>query len=86
MKSVSTDDVLYGRYKDFISADNRNSLYFRILGDEKNKTLTVDGVGVKAAAIQADIGAVDGMVHVIDRLLGMPYQTVYLKLASDPDL
>ncbi|KAF8777992.1 Fasciclin-1 like protein [Argiope bruennichi] len=86
MKSVSTDDVLYGRYKDFISADNRNSLYFRILGDEKNKTLTVDGVGVKAAAIQADIGAVDGMVHIIDRLLGMPYQTVYLKLASDPDL
>ncbi|GFY24761.1 fasciclin-1 [Trichonephila clavipes] len=48
--------------------------------------LTVDGVGVKAAAVQADIGAVDGMVHIIDRLLGMPYQTVYLKLASDPDL
>ncbi|GFT64704.1 fasciclin-1 [Nephila pilipes] len=90
MKSISTDDVLYGRYKDFISADNRNSLYFRILGDEKNKSnniaLTVDGVGVKAAAVQADIGAVDGMVHIIDRLLGMPYQTVYLKLESDPDL
>lgn len=48
--------------------------------------LTVDGVGVKAAAVQSDIGAVDGMVHIIDRLLGMPYQTVYLKLQSDPDL
>ncbi|KAG8191824.1 hypothetical protein JTE90_022816 [Oedothorax gibbosus] len=86
MKSISTDDVMYGRHKDYISADNRNSLYFRILGDEKNKTLTVDGVGVKAAAVQSDIGAVDGMVHIIDRLLGMPYQTVYLKLHSDPDL
>ncbi|XP_054717752.1 fasciclin-1-like [Uloborus diversus] len=86
MKSISTDDVMYGRHKDFLSADNRNSLYFRILGDEKNKTLTVDGVGVKAAAVQSDIGAVDGMVHVIDRLLGMPYQTVYMKLQSDPDM
>ncbi|KFM77399.1 Fasciclin-1, partial [Stegodyphus mimosarum] len=86
MKSISMDDVLYGRYREYVSADNRNSLYFRILGDEKNKTLTVDGVGVKAAAVQADIGAIDGMVHIIDRLLGMPYQTVFLKLQSDPDL
>lgn len=86
MKSISTDDVLYGRVKEHISANERSSLYFRISGDEKNKTLTVDGAGVKAAAIQSDIGAVDGMVHVIDRMLGMPYQTIYLKLQSDPDL
>ncbi|XP_042895485.1 fasciclin-1 isoform X1 [Parasteatoda tepidariorum] len=85
-QSISSDDVLTGRQKEFLSNDNRNSLYFRILGDEKNKTLTVDGGGVKAAAIQPDIGATDGMIHIIDRFLGMPYQTMYLKLQTDPDM
>ncbi|GFY16903.1 fasciclin-1 [Trichonephila clavipes] len=33
-----------------------------------------------------DIGATNGILHIIDRVLGMPYLTVYSKLAHDPDL
>jgi uncharacterized surface protein with fasciclin (FAS1) repeats len=48
--------------------------------------LTVEGGGVTATAKQADIGATNGIIHIIDRVLGMPFQTVFEKLRTDPDL
>ncbi|XP_076347927.1 fasciclin-1-like [Tachypleus tridentatus] len=85
-KSVSTDDVWHGRIYEMITADNQRSMYFRAVGDRNNKTLTVEAGGVNATAVEADIGATNGIVHVIDRMLGLPYQTVMEKLSTDPDL
>ncbi|XP_022238852.1 fasciclin-1-like [Limulus polyphemus] len=86
MRSVSTDDVRNGRIRKHLAADNRHSLYFRVVGEDRNRTLTVDGGGVNATAVQADIGATNGIVHIINRVLGMPFQTVNEKLNTDPEL
>ncbi|KAH6931148.1 hypothetical protein HPB50_022505 [Hyalomma asiaticum] len=48
--------------------------------------LTVEGGGVNATAVQADIGATNGVIHIIDRVLGMPSHTIYEKISSDPEL
>ncbi len=47
-------------------------------------SLVVDGLGTAAAVEEADVGVTNGVVHVIDRVLGMPAQTVYEKLEKDP--
>ncbi|XP_013782905.1 fasciclin-1-like [Limulus polyphemus] len=86
MKSVSTDDVRNGRIMEHLAADHLRYLYFRVVGKGRNTTLTVDGAGVNATAVQADIGATNGIVHIIDRVLGMPFQAINEKLAADPDL
>jgi len=88
-QSVSSDDVYNNRIREVPSADEgveRRSLYFRVIGDGKNKILTVEGGGVTATAKNADIGATNGIIHIIDRVLGQPFQTVYEKLKTDPDL
>lgn len=77
MGSVSSDDVKSERITELLSGDERRKLYFRVVGDDRNRTLSVQGGGVNALAVQADIGATDGIIHIIDRVLGMPYLTVY---------
>ncbi|GIY73297.1 fasciclin-1 [Caerostris darwini] len=86
MRSVATEDVWNKNVTNMLASDNRRNLYFGVVGDERNKTLTVEGGGVNATAIMGDIGATNGILHIIDRVLGMPYLTVYSKLAHDPDL
>ncbi|XP_076309338.1 fasciclin-1-like [Tachypleus tridentatus] len=86
MKSVSTDDIRNGRITEHLAADHLRYLYFRVVGKDRNRTLTVDGGGVNATAVQADIGATNGIVHIIDQVLGMPFQVISEKLANDPDL
>lgn len=46
-------------------------------------TISVEGGGVSASIIQPDIGALNGIVHIIDRVLGVPTMTVIEKLSSD---
>ena len=53
---------------------------------ENNVTLTVEGEGVNATVTQTNIAATNGFVHIIDRVLGVPYTNVKEKLASDPML
>lgn len=48
--------------------------------------LYVDGLGVKARAVEANVLGIDGNIHVIDRVLGVSFQTVMEKLQSDPFL
>lgn len=64
----------------------RKSLYFNVITHGYNKTLTVEGGGVNATVIQPDIAATNGIVHIIDRVLGVPFTTVGRKLATDPML
>lgn len=51
-----------------------------------NQTVTVEGAGVNATIVQADIVQMNGYVHIIDRVLGVPYATVYNKIRTDPML
>ena len=51
-----------------------------------NSTLMVDGEGTSARVVEADIGATDGVIHVVDAVLGVPAQNLRQKLAGDPML
>jgi uncharacterized surface protein with fasciclin (FAS1) repeats len=51
-----------------------------------NITLTVEGGGVNATVVEPNIAATNGFVHIIDRVLGVPYTSVKEKLQSDPML
>lgn len=51
-----------------------------------NMTLTVEGGGVNATVIVPNIAATNGFVHIIDRVLGVPYTSVKEKLQLDPML
>ena len=44
----------------------------------------LDGQGVTAEVVEPDIGATNGVIHVIDRVLGVPQHTIAEKLALDP--
>lgn len=68
------------------TAADRKNLYFNVIMGENNQTLTVEGGGVNATVVQPNIAATNGIVHIIDRVLGVPYTTVYQKLATDPML
>lgn len=61
-------------------------LYFNVVGEGMNQTLTVEGGGVNATAIFPDIATTNGVIHIIDRVLGIPYATVGRKVAMDPML
>lgn len=68
------------------AVDGRN-LYFNVISDRNgNQTVTVEGAGVNATIVQADIVQMNGYVHIIDRVLGVPYATVYNKIRTDPML
>lgn len=51
-----------------------------------NRTLMVEAGGVKATVIQEDIAATNGVIHIIDRVLGVPYTTILERLRTDPVL
>lgn len=55
-------------------------------GDDTNEVVTVEGGGVNATIIVPDIAQTNGFVHIIDRVLGVPYTTVLGKLETDPML
>lgn len=67
---------------------DKKFLYFNVLNADggTNKTITIEGGGVNATIQQSDIAATNGFVHIIDRVLGVPYTTVQEKLETDPML
>ena len=42
--------------------------------------------GINASVVESDIGTVNGVIHIIDRVLGVPYMTIGQYMASDPDM
>jgi len=52
--------------------------------DEARDQLTVEGRGINATSQESDIGTVNGVIHIIDRFLGIPFQTVAEKMSDDP--
>lgn len=66
------------------TAAERRYLYFNIVsGPGRNQTVTVEGGGVNATIVQADVAATNGYIHIIDKVLGVPYSTVLEKLKTD---
>lgn len=84
-RRLSSDEIVQNPLFSHVeSADRHRRLYFSSHGPEDNVTLSVEGGGVNATIIQPDIGALNGIVHIIDRVLGVPTMTVIEKLRSDP--
>lgn len=46
----------------------------------------VIGGGVRAAIMMDNVAALNGIVHYIDRVLGVPYQTLYEIMRNDSRL
>jgi len=84
-RRLSSDEIIHNSLLDFVeSEDRKRRLYFGSSGPEDNITLSVEGGGVNATIIQPDIGALNGIVHIIDRVLGVPTMSIVEKLSSDP--
>ncbi|EDV94323.1 GH20264 [Drosophila grimshawi] len=66
------------------TVNNRTFLYFNVKGEGTDAVVTVEGGGVNATVLQADVAQTNGFVHIIDRVLGVPHTTVLGKLESDP--
>lgn len=83
---VSTDIVGNKNYTHSKALDGRDLYYSIAQANENVKVLTVEGGGVNATAVHPDLGARNGRVHIINKVLGIPYQSVYEKLKDDYDL
>lgn len=89
--SVTTDKIRKNNqnqiYQIPTGADKR-FLYFNVITNryDHNQTITVEGGGVNATIILSDIAATNGYLHIIDRVLGIPYMTVQEKIETDPML
>ena len=70
------------------TAAGRKKLYFNVVQGpgSGNQTVTVEGGGVNATVVTGNIAATNGIIHIIDRVLGVPYTTVLEKLRTDPML
>ncbi|KAH8388654.1 hypothetical protein KR093_011727 [Drosophila rubida] len=66
------------------TVNNRTFLYFNVRGEGTDTVVTVEGGGVNATVLQADVAQTNGFVHIIDRVLGVPHTTVLGKLQTDP--
>ncbi|XP_017026740.1 fasciclin-1 isoform X4 [Drosophila kikkawai] len=66
------------------TVNNNTFLYFNVRGEGSDAVITVEGGGVNATVIQADVAQTNGFVHIIDHVLGVPYTTLLGKLESDP--
>lgn len=64
----------------------RKDLFFNVISNGNNPTLSVEGGGVNATVIMANLAATNGIIHIIDHVLGIPSSTVDRKLATDPSL
>merc|ERR1711936_282629 len=77
------DIKMFGAKLPFPSG-SRDHLWFYYTNN--NRTFMLDGQGVTAEVVEPDIGATNGVIHVIDRILGVPQHTIGEKLAMDPML
>ena len=75
MKAYSTPAAL---------ADNR--VWFHNSRYSLTNDMTVWARGINASVVESDIGTVNGVVHIIDRVLGVPYMTIGQYMESDPDM
>ncbi|XP_050421905.1 fasciclin-1 isoform X2 [Adelges cooleyi] len=88
-RRLSVDDIISESIEKHLQIPTevpRKDLFFNVVANGKNRTLTVEGGGVNATVVQANLAATNGIIHIIDRVLGIPSSTVDRKLATDPTL
>ena len=61
-----------------------NRVWFQF--NPRDLKLTVAARGINATVVEKDIGTINGVIHVIDRVLGIPHQTIYQRLSTDPEM
>ncbi|XP_065580845.1 fasciclin-1-like isoform X1 [Artemia franciscana] len=83
-RRVSSDDIELRTVVEVDTADRHRKLYFNAIGQLSNRTLTVEGGGVNATIVQGDIAALNGLVHIVDKILGIPSASMLDKILSDP--
>ncbi|XP_050541767.1 fasciclin-1 isoform X2 [Daktulosphaira vitifoliae] len=83
---LSMDDIISGSVDKVPTEVPLKDLFFNVVISGKNRTLTLEGGSVNATAIQPNLAAKNGIIHIIDRVLGIPSSTVDRKLATDPTL
>merc|ERR1711976_381370 len=79
-KIQATGDATYSTPASL--AINRVWFYF----NPRDLQMTVSARGINATVVEKDIGTINGVIHVIDRVLGVPYQSVYERLSTDPNM
>ncbi|XP_043590213.1 fasciclin-1 isoform X3 [Bombus pyrosoma] len=86
-KSVSQKSSIGKPHFAVATAADRKKLYFNVAQEPSgNQIVTVEGGGVNATVVTANIAATNGLIHIIDRVLGVPYTNVLEKLRTDPML
>uniref|UniRef100_A0A915KZ96 FAS1 domain-containing protein n=1 Tax=Romanomermis culicivorax TaxID=13658 RepID=A0A915KZ96_ROMCU len=84
-KDLTTDQVDNNTVANTV--DNLRQLYFTKGEWPKNNiTYYVIGGGVKASIYQEDVAAVNGIVHFVDRVLGVPYETMLSIIMNETNL
>lgn len=84
--TVDTRIVSKDNYTHSKALDGRDLYYSIAQPNEISKVLTIEGGGVNATAIHPDLMAKNGRVHIINKVLGIPYQSVFEKVRDDYDL
>uniref|UniRef100_A0A914Q490 FAS1 domain-containing protein n=1 Tax=Panagrolaimus davidi TaxID=227884 RepID=A0A914Q490_9BILA len=84
-KELTTDEMTNETIVSTV--DNRRMLYF-IKGEwpKNNITYYVIGGGIKTAIQMENIAATNGIIHYIDRVLGVPYQSLWEILRNESRL
>ncbi|RWS09208.1 fasciclin-1-like protein [Dinothrombium tinctorium] len=85
-ESISSEMVRIDVNKQKLESLAQKPVHFNAFKFDHRRYMSVEGGGVNATVTQLDIGATNGMVHIIDRVLGIAYQTIKEKLEQDPNL
>ena len=48
--------------------------------------MTAAARGINATILEKDIGTINGVIHVIDRVLGVPYEDCGQMMDNNPDM
>ncbi|KAI5728650.1 hypothetical protein M8J77_019044 [Diaphorina citri] len=85
-KKITSEEVLNKGLTEIPSQLPRKNLYLNVVQREDNTTFSVEGGGVNATVLHPDIASTNGIIHIIDTMLGVPFTTVGRKVATDPQL
>ncbi|KAK7083682.1 fatty acid synthase beta subunit fas1, partial [Halocaridina rubra] len=89
-RRLTTDEIVDRSVHEIFQEEtmsNGRKLYFAVNQPKAVvPVISLEGGGVNATVTTPDIAAKNGVIHIIDHILGIPSQTVYVKLSTDPML
>jgi len=48
--------------------------------------MTASARGINTTIVEKDIGTINGVIHVVDRVLGVPYEDCGQMMDNNPDM